>query len=431
MRAMASRFPFHYGWAIVIAGVLANSTTAGGSFWIVAVYIRAISKDFDVGRTEVVGAFMVGQVLFSLIGPWIGGVIDRGGARRVLLLGSILMPAAMIATSFATSLWQLYLGWAIASLARPLLMPIPYNWLITRWFEGRGRQMSLGLVTTGFGMGGAVILPVLAWFESIGSWHTAMIASGVLIFVVHGLAAVFVVADRPRDLGLRASGSSELVDAELMEGGFSSAEAIRSPVFWFVASGMLLFFLGQGSVNNLIVDFFGSRAIAAGATLLAITAWIRMLMRPPLSFVLLRVDRVFVLAVLVAASQAIATGALVVSTAPAGIGVWILFWGCGGAFAPMLEPLLITRSFGVRHFGAISGLTAMISFGGQVIGPVGGAFLFDVTNSYTWPFSLYTTGFIVSALLWLSAGVLIRRPAHQARARRNGMLADVAEVPAG
>ncbi len=427
MRALAPRLPVHYGWVIVIAGVLTNSTTAGGTFWVVAVYITAIAEDFGASRTAVVGAFMVGQVLFAIIGPWIGGAIDRGGARRMLLLGSVLMPVAIVATSFATELWQLYVGWAVVSLARPLLMPIPYNWLVTRWFDGRGRQMSLGLVTTGFGMGGAVILPILAWFESGGGWQAAMIASAALIFVLHGFAAIFIVADRPRDMGLRASGSNELVDADEEEGGFSSYEALRSPVFWLVSIGMLLFFLGQGSVNNLIVDFFESNGIAIGATLLAVTAWLRMLSRPPLSIVLLRVDRVFLLAVSVAVSQALATGVLVGTTSDIGIGAWILLWGFGGAFAPMLEPLLITRAFGVRHFGAISGLVAMISFGGQVIGPLGGAFLFDVTGSYEWPFSLYATGFAIAALLWSVSALLIRGPAHRERARRNGML-DEAEL---
>lgn len=422
MRALAPRFPFHYGWVIVVAGVLGNSATAGGTFWIVAVYITAIADDFGFGRTAVVGAFMVGQVLFAVIGPWIGGAIDRGGARTMLLVGSVAMPVALVATSFATELWQLYAGWALVSLTRSLLMPIPYNWLITRWFEGRGRQMSLGLVTTGFAMGGAVVLPLLAWVESVGGWQTAMIGSGVLVLVLHGTAALFVVADRPRDMGLHPSGSTSLVDLDVVEGGFSSSEALRSPVFWLVSLGLLLFFLGQGSVNNLIVDFFDSHGIAVGATLLAVTAWLRMLSRPPLSFVLLRVDRVFLLAMVVALSQAVATGVLVVSTGDLGIGTWILFWGFGGAFAPMLEPLLITRAFGVRHFGAISGLVAMISFGGQVVGPIGGALLFDVTNSYEWPFSLYAAGFALAGLFWAVSSVLIRGAAHRKRAMRNGML---------
>ena len=431
MRALAQRSPVHYGWVIVVVGVLTNSTTTGGTFWVVAVYITAIAEDFGASRTMVVGAFMVGQVLFAVIGPWIGGAIDRGGARRVLLLGSVLMPVAIVATSFATELWQLYAGWTVASLARPLLMPIPYNWLITRWFAGRGQQMALGLVTTGFALGGAVILPILAWFESGGGWQAAMIASAVLIFVVHGLAALLIVADRPQDVGLRPSGSTQLVDVDEVEGGFSSSEALRSPVFWLVSIGMLLFFLGQGSVNNLIVDFFDSHGLATGATLLAVTAWLRMLSRPPLSFALLRVDRVFLLAVFVALSQALATGILVVTTSDMGIGAWILFWGFGGAFAPMLEPLLVTRAFGVRHFGAVSGLVAMISFGGQVIGPLGGAFLFDVTGSYDWPFSLYAMGFALAALLWAVSSVLIRAPAHRKRARRNGMFDEPEEAEAG
>ena len=430
MRALAERSPVHYGWAIGVAGVLTNSTTVGGTFWIVAVYIGAIAEDFSASRTAVVGAFMVGQVLFAVIGPWIGGAIDRGGARRMLLIGSVAMPVAIVATSFATELWQLYVGWAVVSVTRPLLMPIPYNWLITRWFEGRGQQTALGLVTTGFGMGGAVILPILAWFESGGGWQTAMIVSAVLILVVNGLAAVFIVVDRPRDLGLRPSGSTRLIDVDDVEGGFSSSEALRSPVFWLVSIGMLLFFLGQGSVNNLIVDFFDSHGLAIGATLLAVTAWLRMLSRPPLSFALLRVDRVFMLAVFVALSQALATGILVVTTSDVGIGAWILFWGFGGAFAPMIEPLLVTRAFGVRHFGAISGLVAAISFGGQVIGPLGGAFLFDVTGSYDWPFSLYAMGFAVAALLWAVSSVLIRAPAHRKRARRNGMLDELESAEA-
>jgi MFS family permease len=134
IRALALRLPVHNGWVIVGAGILTNAVTIGATFWVVALYITSIPEDFDAGRTAVFGAFTVGQVLFALIGPWIGGFIDRGGARRVLIIGTVAMPAALIATSFSTSLWQFYIGWTAVSLARPFLIPISYNWLITRWF---------------------------------------------------------------------------------------------------------------------------------------------------------------------------------------------------------------------------------------------------------------------------------------------------------
>ena len=421
MRALAQRSPVHYGWVIVIAAILTNSVTAGGTFWVVAIYITSIPDDLGVSRTAVFGAFTVGQVLFALIAPWIGGYIDRGGARRVLIVGSIAMPIALIATSFSTNIGQFYIGWVAASLARPFLMPIPYNWLITRWFEGRSRQVSLGLATTGFGMGGAVVLPAFAWIDSVTGWQEVMFASGVAILVLHGLSAVLIVADRPRDVGLRAVGASTEIDADEVEGGFSSRQALRSPVFWLVAVGMSLFFLGQGSVNNLIVDFFESHAISTGSGLLALTALIRTVARPPISLVLYRVDRVFALAIAVALSQAIATGVLVASTSSSGIVAWVIFWGLGGTFAPMIEPLLITGAFGIRRYGAISGLIAMISFGGQVLGPLAGTILFDLRESYSIPFMLYMGGFLIAAVLWAAASILMRRPPFQEAARRAGM----------
>jgi uncharacterized integral membrane protein len=64
----------------------------------------------------------------------------------------------------------------------------------------------------------------------------------------------------------------------------------------------------------------------------------------------------------------------------------------------------------------------MISFGGQVVGPIGGALLFDLTGSYEWPFGLYATGFAVAGLFWAASSVLIRGGAHRKRAMRNGML---------
>lgn len=420
MRSLAQRLPVHYGWVIVAVGILTNAATIGTTFWVVALYVTSIPDDLSVSRTAVFGAFTMGQVLSALVVPWIGGLIDRGGPRRMLIIGTFAMPIAMIATSFSTNLWQFYVGWIAVGLARSFLTPIPYNWLITRWFQGRSRQVSLGLVTTGFAMGGAVILPALAWVDSVSGWQQVMFAAGVANFVLHGLG-VLLVADRPNDLSLRPNGAPAETEAEVVEGGFSSREASRSIVFWFIALGMSLFFLGQGSVNNLIVDFFESRAMVGGAGLLALTALLRMLARAPLSLVLYRVDRVFVLAILVSLAQGLAIAVLVSMTGTGGVVAWVLLWGIGGAFSPMLEPLLITRAFGVRHYGAVAGLVSMITFGGQIAGPLAGTLLFDLTGSYTIPFALYSGGFFVTAMLWGTAAVLMNGVTFRGAARHAGM----------
>jgi MFS family permease len=180
----------------------------------------------------------------------------------------------------------------------------------------------------------------------------------------------------------------------------------------------MFFFMGQGAMTTLAIDFFESRAVQGGAGLLAASALLRTVMRLPFGLAINRVDRVFRLAMVVVASQAIALGVLTASTSAGAIWTWVLLWGVGGALAPMIEPLLINRAFGVRHFGAISGVVTMISFGGQILGPIGGAALFDATGSYTIPFALYVAGFVLAAVLFFVASIIVRSPSFAAATGR-------------
>lgn len=414
MRALARRSPIYYGWVILGAGILANAVSAGATFWVVTIYIPAVSDDFEVDRFPVVFAFTFGQTISALIGPLIGRYIDSRGARGPLFLGAVLVPAGLLLTAQSTEVWQLFAGWGVVSAARALIMPIPYNWLLTRWFEGRRRQATLGVVTVGFGLGGAVVLPLLKLVESQSGWQGAMVASALLVFVVHGAGAL-IVANRPSDVGLTLDRPREggAVAGDEPEWGFTAGAAIRTWAFWTVSLGLMLFFIGQGSVATLAFDFFNSEGVAAATAIIAIGAMVRTVARLPLGLLMSRIDRVFGLAILVSISQAIALGILLTSTGNTGIVLYLLFWGLGGAFAPMLEPLLITKAFGVRHFGAVSGTVALVSFGGQMFGTIGGARLFDATQSYQIPFALYAVGFLMAMLLFAVSSLVVRSRAHR------------------
>ena len=111
---------------------------------------------------------------------------------------------------------------------------------------------------------------------------------------------------------------------------------------------------------------------------------------------------------------------MVADTSGLGLTAFILLWGVGGAFAPMLEPLLINRTFGVRHFGAVSGMVAMIAFGGQLFGSIGGAWLFDRTGSYATAFWLYTLGFALAGLLFARLSAAANSDRHRKQAEVYG-----------
>ena len=419
MNAIARRLPFHYGWFLLGAAIAGNAIAAGSIFWVVTVYVPRLSEEFDVGRSFIVGAFMGGQTAYALVQPFVGRYIDQHGARNVMRFGAVACAIALVVASRSQNEWQFITAWIVVSVIRPSVMPIPFNWTLTRWFEGKRRQAALGLVTVGFGLGGALVLPIYAAIAEATDWRTVMALSGVLLLLIQGFAAFVVTRDRPAELGLQPIvGRNEdrsTITSEADEWGFTSSEAIRTPAFWLMSLGLMLFFLGQGSVTTLAVDFFDTRAITWGASAIAASALIRAIGRVPLGLAMGSISAVYLLGTAVALSQGVAVGVLLIEASTIGVITWVILWGVGGAFAPMLEPLMITNAFGVRNFGAVSGITQMVSFGGQLFGSIGGAALYDATGSYNIPYSLYAGGFVVSAVLFWLFGIAARRPAHHAR----------------
>jgi len=244
-----------------------------------------------------------------------------------------------------------------------------------------------------------------------------MLLSAVVFLIVQGIAAFFITRDRPADLGLQAViGRHEDragITLEANEWGFTASEALRTPAFWLMSIAMMLFFMGQGSITTLGIDFFDSRAVTWGATALAASALIRAVARIPLGFAMGSISAIYLLGVAVALSQGVAVGFLLIDAVTAGVIVWVILWGIGGAFAPMLEPLMINKAFGVRNFGAVAGITQMVAFGGQLFGTIGGAALYDLTGSYHLAFTMYAVGFVVAAVLFWLFGIVSSRESHR------------------
>ena len=418
----ASRGGVYYGWVILGLGIVGSMSAAGMTFWAITIYIPALVEDLDASRTQVALTFTVGNIVGAIIGPFAGRWMDARGAKETILAGTAVMAMALLITSRSTALWQIFLGWTFVSAARPLLLPNAYSWLLTRWFNRR-RQMALGLLTAGFGLAGAVAIPLLSFVESIGGWPLVMAFSGVVLLAVNGGTTLLFVSDRPADRGLLVEGApaGPGAPAPAEEHGFTVREAMRTPVFWTLSLGFMLLFIGPAAFGLLQLDFFRDRGVNHAVAIIFFAALFRGLARLPLGFVFGRIDRLFSLAVLVALSQGAAVMLLVLSTSLLSVAAFVVLWAALGAFVPMLEPGMIVRTFGVKHYGAIMGVVQMVAFWGSVVGPVGAGWLRDTTGSYDAPFSLFALALAAAALLFVASSVLVRSPAHRAAAARAGL----------
>jgi hypothetical protein len=95
--------------------------------------------------------------------------------------------------------------------------------------------------------------------------------------------------------------------------------------------------------------------------------------------------------------MAVAVLLLTLGAAPALLVAFALLWGVGSGLGPALEPLLVGRAFGRRHYAVLYGTMDGVDTVASIPGPWLGGLLFDVTGSYAPVLLLYGATFLVGA----------------------------------
>src|SRR5438034_11775602 len=100
--------PFYYGWVVVGLAFLANLTAAGIRS-APSVLIHPLEAEFGWSRTAIASAASLNLLLLGLFAPIGGWLIDRIGARRVILGCLTTITVGLVGTVFVEKLWQLIL----------------------------------------------------------------------------------------------------------------------------------------------------------------------------------------------------------------------------------------------------------------------------------------------------------------------------------
>ena len=99
---------FEYGWIVVGAGALMTCVGMGAMLSL-AVFLQPISEAMGWSRGGVSAAATLDFLCMGLAAFFWGALSDRFGTRIVVLSGSVLLGAGLVAASQATSLWQFQL----------------------------------------------------------------------------------------------------------------------------------------------------------------------------------------------------------------------------------------------------------------------------------------------------------------------------------
>ncbi|MEP7245800.1 MAG: MFS transporter [Gammaproteobacteria bacterium] len=389
------------GWPVV-AGSLFGLALSPGTivFYTLGVLMDPIAHATGWSRAQVSLAASIFPTTLIFAIPVLGRLVDRFGVRRVLLPSLALFGVTLIAAGRSRELWHLYVAFAAIAVLGAGANSVSYMRAVCTWYDAH-RGLAIAIAQSGMGIGVAV-LPFLAQrLLDVGGWRFAYTALGGLVLCASLPVVACTVRERPSGAVKPAAGRlSEPLSIDLSEG-----DALRTRRFWVL---LFAFLLLAGAINSValhLVPMVENASHSRSTALLAASVFgAAMLVGRIVTGIL--IDRYFapyVAATLFAASSlSIACLAWGVSE-PALIGAAFVVGLSAGSDGDLLS-YLVSRYFGMRSFGALSGYIFSAYLAGTALFPWLVGVWFEHGNSYFQPMLMCSLAGAGSVVLTLMLG---------------------------
>ncbi|MGN6569811.1 MAG: MFS transporter [Pseudolabrys sp.] len=220
-----------------------------------------VRDDYGVSYTEIGLAFAAFNIVSAVLQTPAGFLVDRLGARTLLIAGLVIGAVAFAVTGLVHSFWLLVVMFGIAGIGNTVFHPADYA-LLSHHVPGERIGQAFSVHTFAGMLGSAVTPPAVLLMQSLWGWRGAMLGSAVL-----GLIAAALLLEvreqeevRPAPRKPAAEGST---DWQLL----MSAPILLNLVFF-----VLLAVISAGISNYSVVAFgalFGTPVETANAALTA------------------------------------------------------------------------------------------------------------------------------------------------------------------
>lgn len=375
-----------FGWRVVLALALMRVIGGGVGLYGRGVFLLPMEEDLGVGRDSISLVFAVTGLQVGLFAPIAGMLAQRYGGRKLLLFGAFSAGVGYIALFWVNSLLALFIVFAA-------LISLGFNWAIFQaptaitnaWFTRR-KALALSILSAGIGLGGLLIVPTLEALVRANGWRATSVVAGVVI-IIFGFAASAIVRNAPEDRGLHPDGDAAPRRADPSASaeaaaGLTPRQAIRTPLYWLLLLGVVLWLSAYGSLGLHFIPILVSKGettqtAAWFAGMYAISTFPMVLL---IGWLADRFNGTLVLAGF-ALSMAAASLVLRLSEAPPGYALAVLLVSPVESVWPVFWAIL-GRAYGRRWFDTIRGWI----YGMVLLGSGGWTYLpglvFERTGSY-------------------------------------------------
>ena len=426
-----SRRPVFFGWYVVAASVFIGFAAVGARNGFGA-FVNPMSDEFGWNRVTISTAFALGILLNGIIQPFMGQVFDRTGGRKLVLISVLVLGVVTMVTALTQHvLFFIFVFGVLASLAQSGLSLTNTSALLSRWFQ-RLRGTVIGINSTALSLGGLVLVPLAVYLmEATGSWRLAWVGLGIVVLLSLPVGLMFI-RENPAQMNLRPDGDDEPEG----EGGetrpartpgpleaTSWRESLRSAPFWQMSGAYFVCGATTFILSAHFIPYAQDRGATPGtaALIFAVMNGLNIVGATSAGYLSDKVGGTKNWLTTVYAMRGLAYLFLLLTATAPGMsiaGLWIFACIAGFSWIATL-PLtssLTAEVYGLRAMGTISGITFMFHQIGGFCSVMLAGWLYDLTGSYTLPFS------IIGSLLALAtiSAFSIREKRYSARYQQPG-----------
>lgn len=345
----------------------------GLALWGLPFYYDFMVQQFGWTRAQVTSGNALSKLVVGPVFGFIAGwIIDRFGARHVMMAGILMAGGALVGLGWVSTLGMFYLFYFFNALGYVCGGPLPNQVLLSRWFD-KSRGKAMGFAYLGIGIGGATVPWISHALVQHFGWQAALRLLGLLIVLV-SLPLAFLVKETPPFAADRT-----------MAGPAEMKSAFRTLAFYLLTLGSMCSIAAvSGTQQNLklflSLDRHYSQSDAARVLSLVLSFSIagRLLM----GWLADRFSKKYVMLLtylLVAAGIPLlflghTPFSLYGSAAVFGIGL-------GGDY--MIIPLMTAEIFGVRVLGRLMGVILTAGGVAEAVSPWLTGRLRDATGDYS------------------------------------------------
>ena len=418
MQTTTAKKPFYYGWVVVLGCSIVIGASTGLITNCAGIFIKPVTESLNVSR----GAFTLYNTMSSIasictIMLW-GELFRRYPARKLMLLGSLILSACIFGYSFATKLWHFYVIGALYGCFSTTTAGLGIATVINNWFLSR-KALATGLAWAGCGVSAAIMTPIATRVVELYGWrmgYRLMAGTGLFLYLT---AILFFIRESPAQRGLLPLGAEQSAEGlkTWQPTGLTRAQTVKTPAYWAFTLGLtLVSFIGMGMTPHIIayltdIGYSSSTASSVQAAVM----WALVLAEVVLGAVFDRVGPVYTS--LLTGLSLLLSVLLLLFTGSSPLMPWLFAFVYGFGYATLSVPIayLVGENFGTREFSAVYSLCTMPSGIGGALGSPFSGMVFDTTGGYLTVWLIYLALSVVCTLALTFAAARCAREGYKYR----------------